>query len=115
VPEKFKTKFTHFLAWGKVADRTPELFEQLPGGLFGPERFVSNEGTILGRVRFEGWLGLEELFGMLNAVLNITDEKGRGKDFRRVYKNWGYRYSLRERVAGGASRIVYREEKGSLE
>lgn len=59
-----------------------------------PSAFYSNEGLFLGQVKFSGKVALGDLFLMLNRSLNLYDRRGKLNDFRRVYRNWSWKYQI---------------------
>lgn len=70
--------------------------------------FYSNEGTVLGRVKWDGIRPLDELIADLNTKLQYEGEEVRGFDFRDVYERWEYRYQVVETFGGrgGYSKVV---------
>jgi hypothetical protein len=78
-------------------------FTEDESGLEFPAAFRSQQGSILGQVKWRGLRRLETIIAELNAVLGIDPE-----DFREVYPVWSYRYFVLEQlVPGDEGEIIF--------
>ncbi|MHB1059783.1 MAG: hypothetical protein ACYC0F_18060 [Rhodanobacter sp.] len=73
-----------------------------------PAQFYSNQGTVLGRVKWTGIVPPEDLIAELNLKLQYEGEEIPGFDFRDVYSRWDYTYQIVESIGGVPTRI-YRQ------
>lgn len=70
-----------------------------------PALFFSNQGGLLGQVKFDGIIPLETLIGRLNLKLQFLGEESPDFDFRIAYPRWEYKYQIIETL-GPTSRII---------
>lgn len=75
------------------------------GGFAVPALFFSNQGSLLGRVKFSGQVDLDTLITLLNDKLQFIGEESADFDFRRFYSKWEYSYQVIERL-GPTTRVI---------
>ena len=109
-------EFTYFRAQGTVGELDvyqAELFDEVidddTGVYLGS--FFSNQPGVLGQVKFNGRIDVDEMIGMLNDALQPRGERTEGFDFRNVYPQWRYKWQVVETL-GPSVRIVAFEEDG---
>lgn len=97
---RYSTWFRAMGTMGSAADlKDPYLQNLLEDNLeeFGaPAQFYSNQGGLLGQVKFAGRVPLEVLIDRLNLALQFVGEESRDFDFRIAYRRWSYRYQIIE-------------------
>lgn len=114
---RYEAKQRRFL---ELQSASPQGFPNSPGV------WTSLESFALGQVQFSGVVKRDLIFNMLNRALNLVDRNGKLHDFRRVYKNWKWKYQVVEvltvprnrmrafkEAMGGRQRKVLKRESGS--
>lgn len=90
--------YTNLTTWFKAQGTTVsgnDYHGRLPASLsHGPVRFVSREGVILGRVKFNGYRSVDELVGLLDRRLRYEDASGRSISFTEACIGWAYKWRL---------------------
>lgn len=88
--------------------KSPDLlqdYESEDEGYAVPGAFFSNQGSLLGRVKWNGIIPLETLIGRLNFQLQFLGEEANDFDFRQAYSSWSYKYQVIESI-GPTDRVV---------
>lgn len=75
---------------------SPDLLGEDLEEFGAPAAFYSNQGGLLGQVRFRGVIPLEVLIDRLNIKLQFVGEESGDFDFRTAYSKWEYRYQIVE-------------------
>lgn len=85
-----------------------EDVENYDEGYAVPALFFSNQGHLLGRVKFTGEIPLLDLIGMLNDKLQYLGEEAPEFDFRKAYTRWEYKWQVVETI--GPTSTVLKEK-----
>lgn len=90
---------TWFKAWGSdgvdiSGAESPDILNEDMDDFAAPRAFYSNQGALLGRVKFDGVVELEDLIEQLNDRLQFFGEEREDFDFRAVYARWDYKYQV---------------------
>jgi hypothetical protein len=102
---RYERKQQRFL---ELQSSAPKDFPNSPGV------WTSLEAFALGQIQFPGVVKRDLLFNMLNRSLNLFDSKGNLTDFRRVYRNWKWKYQVVEVLTVPRNRMrSFREAMGS--
>jgi hypothetical protein len=106
---KLTTWFKALGTTGSISDmrgaESPDLLSQDLEDFAAPRAWYSNQGGLLGRVRWQGEIGLEILIDRLNIALQFAGEESGDFDFRVAYPRWEYRYQIIETI-GPTSRVL---------
>lgn len=101
---------------GSLSDLRGQDSPDLLGGdledYAAPAAFYSSQSGLLGKVVWEGIVGLDVLIAELNEVLQFTGEEISGFDFRFVYDAWEYEYQVTESIAGKTNVVVRQVDRG---
>lgn len=88
-----------------LMDEDVENFDE---GYAVPALFFSNQGHLLGRVKFNGEMALTDLLEMLNDKLQYLGEESPEFDFRKAYPHWEYKWQVVEHI--GVTDTVLKEK-----
>lgn len=86
-----------------------EDYEDPRVGYAVPGMFFSNQGALLGQVKFSGEVPLEDLLALLNERLQFLGEEAPEFDFRKVYAHWEYSYAVKETI--GLTTVTLRSKR----
>lgn len=81
------------------------LMEEENEEFAAPKMFFSNQGALLGKVKFKGIVPLNDLIDSLNEKLQFLGEEVKDFDFRTYYTRWSYNYQVVESL-GPTDRII---------
>lgn len=106
---KGATYATYFRALGTFANNADvynrDLIYSDVDEIGAPAAWYSNQGLILGQVKWRGIVALEELLDRLNLALQFAGEEIAGFDFRNVYPVWSFKYQVVE-FLGPTERVI---------
>jgi hypothetical protein len=88
-----------------------EDVENFEEGYAVPALFFSNQGHLLGRVKFSSEIPLLDLIGMLNDKLQFLGEEAPEFDFRKAYTHWEYKYQVVERIGVTDTVLVEKHDR----
>lgn len=76
-----------------------------------PGIFYSNQGHILGQVKFDGIIPVEDLIAMCNDKIQFLGEEAPEFDFRRAYSHWEWKWEIREQIGPTTTKIDYKSDR----
>lgn len=79
---------------------SPSLLEEDDDRLPIPAAFYSQQSGVLGKVKWQGIVPLDDLVEELNGALQFVGEEISGFDFREAYDYWELTYRVFERIGG---------------
>lgn len=88
-----------------------EDVENYDEGYAVPALFFSNQGHLLGRVKFKGRMPLLDLIEMLNDKLQYLGEESPEFDFRKAYPKWEYKYQIVETIGPTSTVLEERNDR----
>lgn len=86
--------------------KSPDLLSDDLEEYAAPAAFYSNQSGLLGRVKWQGIVPLEQLIEDLNIALQFAGEEMEAFDFRDAYEVWEYKYQVIEQVGEGDPRVI---------
>lgn len=81
------------------------VYEETNEEFAAPTMFFSQEGLLLGQVKFKGIVTLDTMIDDLNDKLQFSGEGSADFDFRTAYPRWSYEYQVVETI-GVTSRVI---------